>query len=98
MSEIDVNNSGYIDYTEWVMATINKNQMLSKDKIQTAFRIFDKDGSGTLSIQELKENLGGNNISNDNWEKLIRENTFLNNQGEVFIYIYIYPFYLFQIS
>ncbi len=63
MNQIDVNNSGFIDYTEWVMATINKHAMLTKQKIQTAFKIIDKDGSGTLSMQELKDNLGGNNIS-----------------------------------
>jgi len=42
MQKIDINNSGYIDYTEWVRATIDKHNILSKDKIETAFRIFDK--------------------------------------------------------
>ena len=42
MQKIDINNSGYIDYTEWVRATIDKHNIVSKDKIETAFRIFDK--------------------------------------------------------
>jgi hypothetical protein len=31
MKRVDVNNSGQIDYTEWVMATMDKAHILSKE-------------------------------------------------------------------
>ena len=41
------------------MATINREKLLSKEKLEIAFKMFDKDGSGTVSVLELKENFGG---------------------------------------
>lgn len=39
---VDKNNSGSIDYTEFVVATMNRENMLSKQKLDTAFKMFDK--------------------------------------------------------
>lgn len=33
MSIVDKDNSGFIDYTEFVMATINREKLLSKEKL-----------------------------------------------------------------
>ena len=40
---------------EWVVATIDKENLLSGDKLKTAFRLFDKDDSGTISSSEVKD-------------------------------------------
>lgn len=47
--EIDADDSGAIDYSEFLMATMTETQLLSKEKLQAAFKMFDKDGSGTIS-------------------------------------------------
>lgn len=39
---IDIDGSGTIDYTEFVMATMNEKNMVSNDKLQQAFDMFDK--------------------------------------------------------
>ena len=39
---VDKNNSRSIDYTEFVVATMNRENMLSKQKLDTAFKMFDK--------------------------------------------------------
>lgn len=48
-SKVDIDGSGQIDYSEWVVATINKEKLLTKEKLQAAFNLFDKDGGGSIS-------------------------------------------------
>jgi len=42
MRMVDINESGAIDYMEFVMATINREGMLSKQRLEAAFNMFDK--------------------------------------------------------
>jgi calcium-dependent protein kinase len=52
--KIDLDGSGTIDYTEFVMATIEEKNLLTHERLRMAFRMFDKDGSGSLSADEIK--------------------------------------------
>ena len=54
MNEVDIDKSGTIDYNEFVLATINKQKLLNKEKLETTFKMFDKDGSGTITADEIK--------------------------------------------
>jgi Ca2+-binding EF-hand superfamily protein len=38
-----------------VVATINKEKLLTRDKLQAAFNLFDKDGGGSISAYEVKD-------------------------------------------
>lgn len=59
-SSVDIDNSGFIDYSEFIMATMNEKKNISEEKLIQAFKNSDKDGSGTtLSPDEIKEVLGG---------------------------------------
>jgi calcium-dependent protein kinase len=40
---------------EWIVATINKDKLLTTEKLRAAFTLFDKDGSGAISGAEVKE-------------------------------------------
>ena len=53
-----MDGSGEIDYSEWLVATINRKNLLSDEKLKHAFAFFDKDGSGSISTNELKEIFG----------------------------------------
>ena len=55
---VDIDGNGSIDYTEFVMATMNERDLVSQQKLKAAFRLFDKDGSGAISQDELKRALG----------------------------------------
>jgi len=70
-TNIDKDNSGKIDYSEFVSASINRKKVLDKDKMKKVFGIFDKDGSGQLSIKELQAyfNIG----DKDEWRKVMKE-------------------------
>lgn len=61
MAEVDKNNNGTLDYSEFLMATINKEDLFTKRRLKAAFRMFDKDNSGAITFDELKEIFGGKN-------------------------------------
>jgi calcium-dependent protein kinase len=58
-SSVDIDGSGFIDYSEFIMATMNEKKNISEEKLVSAFKIFDKDDSGTISPDEIREVLGG---------------------------------------
>ena len=57
-NKIDMDGSGTIDYTEWAVGTINKANVLTKQKLKKAFDRFELDGSGKINSLELKTVLG----------------------------------------
>ena len=44
--------------SEFVTATVNRNDLLKEEKLRAAFRIYDKDDSGSISLEELKTIIG----------------------------------------
>ena len=84
MKMVDKNESGSIDYSEFVAASINRKSVLSKQRLEAAFRTFDKDGNGKLSMSDLKEVFGGGKIPDDVWRSIIKE-VDTDGDGEVFI-------------
>ena len=83
MDRIDHNKSKAIDYTEFVAAAIDRKNLLSEEKMQTCFNMFDKDKSGKISVNELKTMLQGNTVVDDKvWLDLIRQAD-QNDDGEI---------------
>lgn len=81
--EVDIDGNGEIEFTEWVVASIDKNSLLTQDKLETAFSLFDKDGNGTIDASEVKATLaGGNDIDDKVWEELINEVN-VKRKGEI---------------
>ena len=39
---VDIDKSGYIDYSEFVVAAMNEKNLLTNEKLQSAFKMFDK--------------------------------------------------------
>lgn len=57
-ARIDVDGSGYIDYTEFVASAMNNADLLSDTKLNRAFEMFDVDNSGSISLSEIRKVLG----------------------------------------
>ena len=53
-SKLDSDGSGTIEMEEWLIATINKENLLSPENIEKCFKIIDQDGGNTISIDEIK--------------------------------------------
>ena len=82
VKKIDVNHSGQVDFTEFVVASINQSLLLKKEKIAQAFEMIDLDGDGQIDKKELKLAMGGINLDEDDCENIIREYD-LDNNGKV---------------
>lgn len=79
---VDIDNSGTIDYTEFVMATMNEKDLITNERLKAAFRLFDKDGNGTISPDEIKDVLGIGPDDNEMIDKLI-DDIDENKDGEI---------------
>jgi calcium-dependent protein kinase len=80
---VDSDNSGYIDYSEFVVAAMNEKSLTTNDKLQAAFKMFDRDGSGVISADEIKEVLGFNGNLDKNAIDLIIKQVDENGDGEI---------------
>ena len=58
MRQWDTDGSGFIDYTEFIAAEMSRQTMISEKKLETAFKMFDDDNSGEISLAEMKKVLG----------------------------------------
>ena len=58
LSHADFDNNGCIEFSEWCSASMDKRNLLSKERLQAAFNIFDTNNSGTIDFKEVKELLG----------------------------------------
>ena len=84
LKNIDSDNNGYIGFEEFLIASINKEKILTEKNLKLAFDVFDRDKSGGISQNELKYILGEDNVNaKDNlWQKMIHEID-LNQDGQI---------------
>ncbi|XP_058098342.1 calcium-dependent protein kinase 29-like isoform X2 [Magnolia sinica] len=55
MDAADIDKNGSIDYYEFITATMHQHRIEREENIYSAFRFFDKDGSGFITRDELKQ-------------------------------------------
>lgn len=72
-SQADIDNSGTIDYGEFIAATLHLNKVEMEDHLFAAFSYFDKDGSGYITSDELQQACEEFRITDIELEDMIRE-------------------------
>lgn len=86
MEIIDFDCNGFIEYEEFLRASLDKKKILTTENVRAVFRIFDKDNSGRISPVELKQVMGqGVEIEENVWKEIISEID-LNGDGEICFY------------
>eukprot|EP00747_Dinoflagellata_sp_TGD_P148505 gnl/TRDRNA2_/TRDRNA2_176928_c3_seq5.p1 gnl/TRDRNA2_/TRDRNA2_176928_c3~~gnl/TRDRNA2_/TRDRNA2_176928_c3_seq5.p1 ORF type:complete len:523 (+),score=148.64 gnl/TRDRNA2_/TRDRNA2_176928_c3_seq5:44-1570(+) len=64
MEEVDSDGSGIIDYTEFLAATLDKKTYQTEDVCWQAFRVFDRNGDGKISREEIAHVLSDGDVQN----------------------------------
>jgi len=54
LERVDTDGSGSIDYTEFIAATLEQSKYMKDEVMWSAFRVFDKDGDGKITREELR--------------------------------------------
>lgn len=71
MDIVDINRSGKVDFTEFIIAAMNQEKLLSVEKMNQAFVIIDLDGDNYISKKELEYVMG--DIDDDIWQQILLE-------------------------
>lgn len=83
LKSIDFDRNGYIEYSEFVTVAMDRETLLSKDKLTRAFNDFDKDGSGRISLNEAATLFGlSGEVDKEITKELLRDAD-KNNDGEI---------------
>ncbi|CAD8068194.1 unnamed protein product [Paramecium sonneborni] len=82
MQELDVNESGKVDFTEFLSAALVLQQKITLNNIKNAFKMFDIDGNGVISKNELESIFGGIEIDSQAWEDILDKFDF-NKDGVI---------------
>ena len=54
-ANIDTDFNGFIEYEEFVRASVNSSIFMSKNYLKFAFNYFDRDASGDITFEEIKK-------------------------------------------
>ena len=71
--QADIDNSGTIDYGEFLAATVHLNKLEREENLLSAFSFFDKDGSGYITIDELQQACKEFGLSEVHLDEMIKE-------------------------
>ena len=74
VEQLDTNGDGKIDYSEFITAAVNRARLLNSQNLEIAFKMFDVDGNGKISKDELRSVFhGGNEEDEALWQGIIEE-------------------------
>ena len=71
--EIDFNDDGTINFSEFLTVNIQKEKLLNEETLDNAFKMFDIDGNGYITIDELKKTMPLEITSKTGWKELVSE-------------------------
>ena len=71
---MDLNKDGKIEYSEFIVAALDEKNLMSEKRLKAAFDMYDKDKSGSISVDEIKKVLSfGKDIDEELIKKIITQ-------------------------
>jgi len=86
LEQIDSDGSGVIDWTEFIAATLDRKQYIKEEACWAAFNVFDRDGNGKISKQEIADVLNNGDLTSIIGKNLVDEilnDTDTDGDGEI---------------
>ena len=71
IENVGMNKQGEINFTEFLVAAMNREKLLNSKQIEKAFKMFDDDGNGYIDLEELKMAMSGVKLSDEEWKNII---------------------------
>ncbi|KAH0478094.1 MAG: uncharacterized protein KVP18_004150 [Porospora cf. gigantea A] len=72
MGGMDLDHTGTVEYSEFLAAAVDHSRLLTSSRLESAFKLFDLDGSGFIELDELRKILDGQ-VSDADWEAICSE-------------------------
>lgn len=69
-----------MDFTEFAAAALDRQKILNRERIGQTFKLFDLDGDGEITKNEMQQLLG--EIDNEIWQEMMGSIDF-NGDGKV---------------
>jgi calcium-dependent protein kinase len=84
LSNIDINQNGSVDFTEFVISLVSTKDILTDEKLLNAFNMLDMDGNGRITKSDLEAVFKKNSSTDTNeaMEEIIQEAD-VNGTGEI---------------
>lgn len=82
MNQIDTDGNRYIEYNEFLKASIGKDVILKESNLRAVFAKIDSDGSGKLSLDEFAKTFSTNPEDRAAWAQFI-QSADLNGDDEI---------------
>lgn len=79
----DVDKNGTIDYNEFITATMHRHRLEKEENLYKAFQFFDRDGSGFITRDELRQALTRNGMRDEAAIDEIIDDVDADNDGRI---------------
>ena len=76
MEAADTDKNGFIDYSEFLTAAYDKHKLITEPNLRKVFNLFDADGDGCISCDEIKKVFRGGAVAQKDeavWEQIMTE-------------------------
>ena len=69
----DFSGTGCIEYSEYLIATMDKEKLLSRKNLKALFDAFDKNTSGYITIDDIRSRIRAKSIQESIWKEFTAE-------------------------